>query len=311
MANYWWVNQNQTYAHEVRGGYLWSPKFRADGARNQFYENMTRIQPGDVVFSYYDTYIKAVGVTTSTAASVPKPTAFGRAGSYWSDEGWFVEVQFRELASPIRPREHMAVLEPTLPAKYSPLRSSGEGGQHVYLAEIPPPMAHQLMVLLGQEGQTLIDALEMIARYEIARSFAETDLEYRTDIGTTEKLQLAKARVGQGLFKSRVELVEKCCRITKVERPEHLTASHIKPWRTSSDMERLDGNNGLLLAPHVDHLFDRGLIGFTPVGGIIVSATLAPSILERWSIDPSQNVGTFSREQANYLEYHSDVVLRR
>ena len=82
MASYWWVNQNQTYAHEVRGGYLWSPKFRADGARNQFYENMTRIQPGDVVFSYYDTYIKAIGVATSTAASVPKPTAFGRAGAY-------------------------------------------------------------------------------------------------------------------------------------------------------------------------------------------------------------------------------------
>ena len=46
------------------------------------------------------------------------------------------------------------------------------------------------------------------------------------------------------------------------------------------------------------------------MGGIIVSATLAPSILERWSIDPGQNVGTFSSEQANYLEYHSDVVLR-
>ena len=113
---------------------------------------MTWVQVGDVVFSYYDTYIKAIGVATSTAASVPKPIAFGRAGSYWSDEGWFVEVQFRELSSPIRPREHMAVLEPTLPAKYSPLRSTGEGGQHVYLVEIPPPMAHQLLVLLGQEG---------------------------------------------------------------------------------------------------------------------------------------------------------------
>ena len=272
---------------------------------------MTRIQPGDLVFSYYDTYIKAIGVATTAAASVPKPTAFGRAGAYWSDEGWFVEMQFRELTSPIRPREHMALLEPTLPTKYSPLRASGDVGQHVYLAEIPPAMAHQLLVLLGREGQAVIDALEIVAKYEIAQTFAEADLENRTDIGPTERLQLAKARVGQGLFKSRVELVEKCCRITKVQRPEHLTASHIKPWRASSDIERLDGNNGLLLAPHIDHLFDRGLISFTSVGHILISPTLAPNILERWSIDSNQNVGTFSSEQSEYLEYHSDLVLRR
>ena len=37
---YWWVNQNQTYNHEVRGGYVWSPKRKSNGARNPFYEFM-------------------------------------------------------------------------------------------------------------------------------------------------------------------------------------------------------------------------------------------------------------------------------
>jgi hypothetical protein len=37
---YWWVNQNQTYRAEVRGSFMWSPKQNANGARNQFYENM-------------------------------------------------------------------------------------------------------------------------------------------------------------------------------------------------------------------------------------------------------------------------------
>jgi hypothetical protein len=83
MANYWWVNQNQTYMHEVRGGYLWSPKVNANGARNQFYENMKRVEPGDVVFSFCDTYIKAIGVCVSKAESVPKPTA--RSGPVQSD----------------------------------------------------------------------------------------------------------------------------------------------------------------------------------------------------------------------------------
>lgn len=52
---YWWVNQNQTYKSEVPGGFLWSPKTRADGARNQFYGYMREVAVGDVIFSFCDT----------------------------------------------------------------------------------------------------------------------------------------------------------------------------------------------------------------------------------------------------------------
>ena len=54
---YWWVNQNQTYRHEVGGGYLWSPKRNANGARNPFYESMREVAPGDLIFSFMDTRI--------------------------------------------------------------------------------------------------------------------------------------------------------------------------------------------------------------------------------------------------------------
>lgn len=47
---YWWVNQNQTYRQEVRGGYLWSPKRNANGVRNPFYEAMREVSPGDLVY---------------------------------------------------------------------------------------------------------------------------------------------------------------------------------------------------------------------------------------------------------------------
>jgi hypothetical protein len=60
-----------------------------------------------------------------------------------------------------------------------------------------------------------------------------------------------------------VSRIEHACRITGVNRPEHLIASHCKPWRDcESHDERLDGENGLLLTPTVDHLFDRGFISF-------------------------------------------------
>ena len=311
MADYWWVNQNQTYTHEVRGGYLWSPKVNANGARNQFYDNMKRVQRGDIVFSFCDTYIKAIGVCINEAESAPKPTAFGSTGAYWNDEGWFVEMQFRELNTRIRPREHMALLEPTLPQMYSPLQRSGDGNQGVYLAEVPLPMAYQLLSLLGQEGQHAITALEFFVDGAIAELAAEATIQTRTDIATTEKLQLIKARRGQGLFKSRVELIEDRCRVTDVRRPEHLVASHIKPWRSSTDEEKLDGHNGLLLAPHIDHLFDRGSIAFTNDGQILVAPTLAPEILAKWSIDQRQLVGDFTKMQCTYLEYHRDMVFQR
>lgn len=75
---YWWVNQNQTYRAEVRGSFMWSPKQNANGARNQFYENMREVSPGDVVFSFCDTRIKAIGVVTGGAQTGPKPD-FGAA----------------------------------------------------------------------------------------------------------------------------------------------------------------------------------------------------------------------------------------
>ena len=46
---YWWVNQNQTYKQELGGGYLWSPKRNANGARNPFYESMREVAPGDAL----------------------------------------------------------------------------------------------------------------------------------------------------------------------------------------------------------------------------------------------------------------------
>jgi len=90
---YWWVNQNQTYSAELRGSFMWSPRQNANGARNKFYENMREASAGDVVFSFCDTRIKAIGIVTGSAQTGPKPD-FGAAGANWSREGWFVPVDY-------------------------------------------------------------------------------------------------------------------------------------------------------------------------------------------------------------------------
>ena len=77
---YWWVNQNQTFRQETGGGCLWSPK-RSQGNRfNQFCENMREVAPADLVFSFSDTFIRAIGVVQGHCYECPKPPEFGETG---------------------------------------------------------------------------------------------------------------------------------------------------------------------------------------------------------------------------------------
>jgi HNH endonuclease len=130
-------------------------------------------------------------------------------------------------------------------------------------------------------------------------------------IQETERLAIIRARNGQGLFKDRVGKIESRCRITGVENPADLVASHCKPWRDSSNEERLNGENGLLLTPSVDHLFDRGFISFDNDGKLIISPVAHRPSLQRMGIDTANavNVGSFTSGQKQFLDFHSNAVL--
>ena len=88
-------------------------------------------------------------------------------------------------------------------------------------------------------------------------------------------------------------------------------ASHCEPWRDSSNEERLNGENGLLLTPTIDPLFDRGFIGFENEGRLIVSPAAHLPSLERMGIDTTGtvNVGAFTGVQKQFLDYHRTSVL--
>ncbi len=320
---YWWVNQNQTFKHEIKGKYLWSPKHRADGGFNHFYDTMRVVAPGDLVLSFQKTFIRAVGIVRSCCYESPKPHEFGEAGLNWSKIGWKVDVSWSILDTQVRPKDHIPQLRPLLPAKYSPLRTTGDGLQSVYLAEIPNSLMQALANLIGYEVLVLMQGVPAVLPQEIR----ETDIgllklrwEHRllgqirqdNQIPYTEKEALVKSRRGQGEYRRRVLSVEKACRITHVENPNHLIASHCKPWRHCSNEERLDGENGLMLTPSVDHLFDRGFISFEDSGRLLISPVADRESLQRMGIEVHQavNVGNFSQNQRNYLDFHrNDIFL--
>lgn len=300
----WWVNQNQTYKHEVGGGYLWSPKTNKGGRRNRFYDSMTEAALGDVVFSFSDTQIKAVGVVTGGCMSAPKPPEFGSAGSNWSDEGWYLPVRFTELRQPVRPKDHMDLIGPTLPEKYYPLQANGNGLQGVYLAPLPDAMAAVISGLLAGQVEEIVrsTAPEASPLQDVQQVLSDPS------VPATVKQQLVNARIGQGLFRSRVELIEPSCRVTGVADRRFLRASHIKPWVDSDNSERLDGHNGLLLSPHVDHLFDKGFISFANDGALIVSEALPESVLSAWKISSAVIAKPLLTGQQGYMEFHRRQV---
>lgn len=315
---YWWVNQNQTYCQERAGGYLWSPKRKANGDRNPFYEFMREVAPGDLVLSFADTYIRAIGVVQSYCYEAPKPAEFGTAGPTWDKIGWRVDVYYQDLSNRIRPADHMAILAPVLPKRYAPFQADGRGLQSVYLTAVPDQLMAVLSGLIGQEVTQLMQmtaAAEPIATYEKPQvdweEHLQAEIASNASLDETQKQQLILARRGQGEFRKNVQSIERFCRVTKVDRPEHLRASHCKPWRDcqSSD-ERLNGENGLLLTPSIDHLFDRGFISFEDNGDLLVSPVAHQTSLSRMGVITTErvNVGPFSEGQRTFLDFHRNYV---
>lgn len=314
---YWWVNQNQTHKHEVAGGYMWSPKTKKDGTRNTFYENMTKVNPGDIVFSFVGGRIAHLGVITSHGYSRPKPD-FGSAGDNWDQYGWMVNVDYSPLRNKIRPKDYIAEIRPYLPKRFSPLQQTGDGNQGVYLTDINHGLAGKLLHLIGEdvdpviiegkqhEGETKTDL-------EAEEERIEKIIKKDTVITATEKEIIVKARQGQGKFRDDVIFLHKKCPFTGVDNPKFLRAGHLKPWSKCDDnKERIDPLNGLPLTPVVDLLLDQGLLSFDETGVAMFSPELNTEDLRSMGINPdgSYKIRIINENQLKYIDHHRTKVFK-
>ena len=301
------MNHKQTVRQETEGGYLWSPKQNANGAKNVTYYNLARCQVGDVVFSYAYTKIGQIGLVESGAETAPKPPEFGSTGEYWGDDGWLVRVNWQPLQQPLVPLDHFDVIQPLVPKRHSPISTtSGRGNQGVYLAGLDDVLGNLLIKLIEDHADPAIKVhLLVLAEERTTVNELFNDVKELQHVpSATERDALTKARMGQGLFRQRVAEQEPICRVTGLARQEFLIASHIKPWRDCDHQERLDGANGLLLSPHVDKLFDRHWISFDRDGQLIWQHEAAGDALQCGGITSANVIRPFSLEQEVFLEQH-------
>lgn len=120
---------------------------------------------------------------------------------------------------------------------------------------------------------------------------------------------VVKVRSNQGIFRERLlQRYSKCC-LCNVSNNNLLIASHIKPWSDSDGKEKLDVNNGFIMCPNHDKLFDQGWITFDDSGNILISNDLSETDKVFMNVREGMNVDV-KHENVKYLKYHRDNIFR-
>lgn len=145
---------------------------------------------------------------------------------------------------------------------------------------------------------------------EITFDSVKSVIDNYEELTETERSALVKSRIGQGIFKKRLMAkYDSRCIITGIDEKRLLIASHVKPWAVCSNSDRLSVENGLLLTPTFDRLFDRGLITFSDSGRIYFSSQLNNSVIKKLHVSEGDSFELkLSPELKQNLQYHQDVV---
>lgn len=255
MSKAFWVNQGGTYQDELAAGLLWAPERTEKGFKLVHWEALVDVRPGDVIFNYANSHLRGFASASSIAVLMSRPYESGSAYST-SQGGRAVFCTYHELERPI-PLVHVT--------DNPELRRELQSGRNAVL-DVNGKVAQKYLCEVSQEAASLLGELVGF-NWQISPS--------EEAIGATTALRLADARLGQGKF--REDLIDHfggACAVTGLAISCLLRASHIKAWTVSSNRERLDPENGVLLAAGVDAAFDRGYIGFCEEGRLLTKSTL-------------------------------------
>ena len=159
-----------------------------------------------------------------------------------------------------------------------------------------------IAVLTGESGieQRLEDEFSLIELFEQS-SFGQ-------QIESTEREAIVRARVGQGVYRQALLKHWQGCAVSGVALASMLRASHIKPWRDATHLERLDPFNGLLLTPNLDQAFDQGLITFTDEGDVVIAQALTTELQLALGIKPQCRLRRLHDRHLNYLAWHREHI---
>lgn len=186
-------------------------------------------------------------------------------------------------------------------------------GAHVEQSTSLPSDAHGA-VHLAEYGELyqLLGRIAALAKTAPDRLVEEYVAATQSLPESTEVERLVKQRIGQDIFRNALLSFWKGrCAVTGLSLPSLLRASHIKPWANcENNQERLDVFNGLLLAPHLDALFDGGWITFDDAGRLVKSPSLDDAAVQLLAVASEMKLRHLAEDHCPYLEYHRQYVFK-
>lgn len=125
----------------------------------------------------------------------------------------------------------------------------------------------------------------------------------------TSKYRFQNTRVGQDWYRAQLlKIWEHKCAVTGFSNPKILVASHIKPWSLCTEEEKLDENNGILLSPSLDALFDKHLLSFKDTGEIIINPNISDEEALKLGVHRQMKLRTVFDGMLKYLKEHRDKM---
>ncbi|MEW4108339.1 HNH endonuclease [Bacillus thuringiensis] len=302
--NYFLVFQNKSYVEERSGGYLWAPQTNKFGHTIHNWKYMKKIEKGDIIFNSYKGQLVSVLIARENCNEHDRPAVLDQL-ELWEKKGWMVNVEYIDLNVPIVYKDYMGVILELQDDKYAPFNKSGRGNTG-YLFRVSTELANFLFKLIEKKNGYTRDEFQIEDKGEeqFIKKF-EKYLDSPIVLEKTERELIIKSRIGQSAFKKALLAIERKCRLCEVTDERFLIASHIKPWSQSNNQERLDVNNGLLLCPNHDALFDKGYISFDKDGSILISDSLDEATNIVLNINGIMNI-RMNESQQEYIEWHRE-----
>ena len=304
MLNSFIVMQGSTYHEEKQLGIIWSPKIDKLGMEPHSWKRMQEVKRGDRIFHYVKGFMVAISVVKEGCEEDSKPQTTENKESS-KEEGYLVETEYCELEVPLNIREHFDQLAPYLPIKYAAFQEDGNGNSgYLY------PCNEELTIKLLEYISTLNiyhtddDQLEFPVDIVIEK---ERNPLY-TILAETESEVKMKIRRGQEKYrKNLMPLWNHKCPLCGIDIEAVLRASKAKPWKDSSESERLDPYNGILLCCNHDALYEKGLIAFDGQGRLHVSSQISEEDYPKYSLAEKVKI-SIHPENKPYLKWHKRNV---
>lgn len=127
-------------------------------------------------------------------------------------------------------------------------------------------------------------------------------------LDATSKRSEINVRLGQHRFRRMVlARWNSCCAVTGAD--IFINASHIKPWRDSSNFDRINPDNGIALSPLYDKAFDQGYISFADDGMLLVAEKFRER-LTRLGMNLVVKISELTEDSQPFLKHHRQYIFK-